>query len=340
MYQASRPLLRRIMAIDQVLRANEWPNTPALARRLEVDERTVRRDMAFLRNQLRAPVEFDSRRKGYHYSEPTYRLPHFQMSQGELLALYLAERLLRSLEGTPFESDLRGAIEKLGAMLPDGVSVRLDARADLFAVLPAARPHYDAEAFRVLTTAVVCRHRLEMVYWTASRDETNRRAFDPYDLALLEDGWYAFGYCHLRRRSGCSRCSGSGPSGRPRTFDRPADFRVEDYLQGSFRAVRGDGDYRVVLRFAPAVAGRISEKEWHPSQTIEPQDDGGVILTMHLSSLVEVKRWVLSWGAKCGVVEPIELRSAVDAEARMMLSRELSLASQDTESHSKLDPDD
>jgi hypothetical protein len=36
------------------------------------------------------------------------------------------------------------------------------------------------------------------------------------------------------------------------TFDRPADVRVEDYLQGSFRAVRGDGDYRVVLRNVPS----------------------------------------------------------------------------------------
>ena len=162
MYQAARPPMRRIMAIDQAMRAGEWPNATTLARRLEVNARTIRRDIQFLRDQLRAPVEFDARHNGYYYAEPTYRLPHFQMSEGELVALYMAERLLRSLEGTPFESDLRGVIEKLGAMLPDGISVRLDERADLLAVLPAARPRYDAEAFRTLTTAVVCRHRLEM----------------------------------------------------------------------------------------------------------------------------------------------------------------------------------
>jgi predicted DNA-binding transcriptional regulator YafY len=325
MYQAARPPMRRIMAIDQAMRAGEWPNATTLARSLEVNARTIRRDIQFLRDQLRAPVEFDARHNGYYYAEPTYRLPHFQMSEGELLALYLAERLLRSLEGTPFESDLRGAIEKLGAMLPDGISVRLDERADLLAVLPAARPRYDAEAFRTLTTAVVCRHRLEMVYWTAGRDETTRRTFDPYDLALVEDGWYAVGYCHLRREVrvfAVQRVRSVRPAGE--TFDRPADFRVEDYMQGSFRAVRGDGDYRVVLRFAPAVAGRIDEKQWHPSQTIEPQPDGGLILTLNLSSLIEIKRWVLSWGAKCEVVEPTELRDAVDAEARMMLSRDFS----------------
>lgn len=241
MYRASRPLMRRIMAIDQAMRAGEWPNATTLARRLEVSTRTVSRDIEFLRDQLRAPVEFDTRRNGYCYSEPSYRLPHFQMTEGELVALYLAERMLRNVEGTPFESDLQGAIEKLGAMLPDGVSVRLDARADLFAVLPAARPRYDAELFRVLTTAVVRRQRLEMVYWTASRDETNHRAFDPYDLALLEDGWYSVGYCHLRREVrmfAVQRIRSVQTTGE--TFDRPADFRVGDYFySGRYFGITG-----------------------------------------------------------------------------------------------------
>jgi predicted DNA-binding transcriptional regulator YafY len=317
MYQAARPPMRRIMAIGQALRAGEWPNATILARHLEVNVRTIRRDIAFLRDQLRAPVVFDARHNGYYYAEPSYRLPHFQISEGELLALYLTERLLRILEGTPFEADLRRAITKLGMMLPEGISVRLDERADLLAVLPAARPHYDPEAFRTLTTAVVCRHRLEMVYWTACRDETTRRTFDPYDLALIEGGWMAVGYCHIRgeiRLFAVQRVRSVRATGE--TFDRPADFRVEDYMRGSFRAVRGDGAYGVVLRFAPGVAGRIAEKQWHSSQTIEAEPDGGVILTMHLSSLIEVKRWVLSWGAACEVVEPKTLRDLIIKEIK------------------------
>ena len=36
------------------------------------------------------------------------------MSQGELLALYFSERLMRQFRGTPFERDLRQAIAKWG----------------------------------------------------------------------------------------------------------------------------------------------------------------------------------------------------------------------------------
>ncbi len=85
MYKAARPPVRRMMVIDQALRANRWPNSTTLARELEVTIRTVRRDVAYLRNQLRAPIRFDPRRNGYHYTEPTYRLPLFQLTEGELI---------------------------------------------------------------------------------------------------------------------------------------------------------------------------------------------------------------------------------------------------------------
>jgi predicted DNA-binding transcriptional regulator YafY len=66
MFQAARPPLRRIMTIDQELRANTWPNATTLSRRLEVTLRTIRRDIAYLKNQLRAPIEFDLRHNGYY----------------------------------------------------------------------------------------------------------------------------------------------------------------------------------------------------------------------------------------------------------------------------------
>jgi predicted DNA-binding transcriptional regulator YafY len=322
MYQAARPPLRRMMAIDQALRANRWPNAQTLARELEVNARTVRRDLAYLRDQLRAPIAFDPVRNGYYYEEPSFRLPYLQLTEGELVALYLAERLMRQLEGTPFETDLRRAIAKLGTMLPDGVSIRLDSMADLLAVLPAARPHYDPESFCALSTAVVCRRRVEMVYWTADRNETTRRAFDPYDLVLIDDGWFAVGYCHLRediRMFAVQRVRSVRATDE--IFDRPASFRIEEYMKGSFRSVRGDGNHDIVLRFTPEVSGRIAEKQWHPSQTTELQDDGSLTVRLRLTSLVEVKRWVMFWGAGCEVIEPESLKRLIAEEISTMLRK-------------------
>ena len=85
---------------------------------------------------------------------------------------------------------------RLSELLPDGVSVRLDAIADFLSVLPAVQADYDPELFCAVMRAAVGRRRLKMVYWTASRNETTSRIFDPYELSLIDDGWYALGYCH------------------------------------------------------------------------------------------------------------------------------------------------
>src|SRR4051812_26640496 len=106
MHTSARPPLARIMAIDQALRTNSWPNARTLADQLEVAPRTIRRDITYLRDQLHAPVEFDPVQHGYFYSESTFRLPYFQLTEGELVALLLAERLLRQYRGTPYEQDL------------------------------------------------------------------------------------------------------------------------------------------------------------------------------------------------------------------------------------------
>ena len=60
-HPATQPLARRIQAIDQALRARRWPTGEALALALEVDPRTIRRNIRFMRleqhaDRLRPPA--------------------------------------------------------------------------------------------------------------------------------------------------------------------------------------------------------------------------------------------------------------------------------------------
>jgi DeoR-like helix-turn-helix domain len=51
--------LERLLAMDAVIRAECYPNVAAFIERFEVSERTVRRDLAFMRQQLNAPLAHD-----------------------------------------------------------------------------------------------------------------------------------------------------------------------------------------------------------------------------------------------------------------------------------------
>ena len=93
-YHATRPPLKWMKLIDQALRARKWPNDRTLAADLEVDPRTIRRDLEFLRDQYHAPIAYDKAHRGYYYTEPTFNLSFPQLTQGELIALFLADRMM------------------------------------------------------------------------------------------------------------------------------------------------------------------------------------------------------------------------------------------------------
>src|SRR5262249_22944494 len=44
--------------------------------------------------------------------------------------------------------------------------------------------------FRALSAAVAGRQQVELEYWTASRNEVNRWAVDPYHLTVIDNDWY------------------------------------------------------------------------------------------------------------------------------------------------------
>ncbi|MBM4388577.1 MAG: WYL domain-containing protein, partial [Deltaproteobacteria bacterium] len=72
------------------------------------------------------------------------------------------------------------------------------------------------------------------------------------------------------------------------------------------------------IRFTPDQAPYIREREWHHTQRIEDEEDGGLVLSFKTNNLYETKRWVLSWGADAEVMEPEELKGAVRREVGAM----------------------
>jgi predicted DNA-binding transcriptional regulator YafY len=320
----TRPALVRLARILNEIRDGRTPNASTLARTLEVTPRTIQRDLDYLRDQLGAPIEYDRKSHGYFSTDPSYQLPVLSVTEGELLALFLAERALQQYRDTPFATELRRLFEKLTVLLPDKVSLHLDHLTAACDVRHNPADLGNPDRFRRLLRAVQRGRQLELLYWSASRDQTCRRVVDPYHLASVEGDWYLVAHCHLReevRMFAPARIRELTETGE--TVDRPADFRIADYLDVGFRRMRGAGPVQTVrLRFTPAAARYIRERAWHPSQKLHEEPDGGVTLTMHVNSLFEVKRWVLSFGAECEVIEPDELRAEIADEIARIQHRE------------------
>jgi hypothetical protein len=79
---------------------------------------------------------------------------------------------------------------KLTATLSDEVTIDVNHLGDAFSFRRLGADAADADVFRRLARAVRDGRRGELVYWTASRDETLRRRVDPYHLASVNRDRY------------------------------------------------------------------------------------------------------------------------------------------------------
>jgi len=120
---ATRPPLRRLFWAVARLRSGRPLKARDLAEEFEVNVRTAYRDLDFLRDEWRVPLEFDRAKGSYTLTEPLASLPAVTLSQGELVALYFAEKVLAQYRGTPFEPDLVSAFRKIQELLPEDVRV-------------------------------------------------------------------------------------------------------------------------------------------------------------------------------------------------------------------------
>lgn len=309
-----------MLRIHQVVDAGSFPNATFLARELEVSTKSIQRDLEFMRDRLNLPLAYNGSRFGYYYTEEVSSFPTLHITEGELAALVIAEKALQQYRGTQFEKPLLSAIRKIEQSLPNTISLNLADLEQTISFRTRVEPILNLQVFDALAKATAQRRQLKLSYRKPGRREPETRLVDPYHLANINGEWYLFAFDHARqdiRTFVPARVRTMKPTGR--TFPRPDKFSLEKRLRDSFGVHSGEGEYLVVLRFAPRVADYVREKKWHPSQQLRELKHGGIELTLKLSSLIEIQRWVLSWGGDAAVVKPQELAASVRQAAEAIL---------------------
>ncbi len=304
------------MRIHQAIQAGGYPNATTLARELDVSAKSIQRDLDFMRDRLDLPLAYHPQRYGYHYTEEVSAFPSLQITEGELFALLVAEKALQQYRGTSFEKPLVSAFKKMAAALPDTVSIHLADWDQAISFRTSAMPILDLEAFDALARAAARREQLEIVYRKPGAAAGETRVIDPYQIANINGEWFLFAFDHLRkdlRTFAPSRIQAVTRTGK--TFTRPKRFSIDHRLRDSFGVLSGKETHNVKIQFNAFAAEFIREKRWHASQVIKPLPNGGVEISLKLSSLIEVQRWVLGWGGNAVVVEPRELVELIRGEA-------------------------
>jgi predicted DNA-binding transcriptional regulator YafY len=313
--------LERLLELDELIRSRQRHTQSSLAERLEVSDRTVRNDLAFLRDRYGAPLEYNHS-AGWHYTDSHWRLPSISLSQGELFVLTLGAKMLECYAGSPYIDQLRSALTRLGERLPEPTRANLQQLAsDRISFRAGAVTQVDPEIWHQLQEACENSRQVWMRYFTASRNAETERVIDPYLLNLYRGtNHYVIGFCHFRKKELSFRIDRiRAIKVLDTTFVRNPNFDVKKYLENTFQHEMGGTPQQVAIWFDAPTAPYIEERRWHSSQEIEKHADGSLTLRMVVSGMNEVKRWVLGYGRSAIVLEPPELVNLLRKEAEGMI---------------------
>ncbi len=316
----SRPPLERMLRIHQELQSGKYPNASTLSRKLEVSTKTIHRDLDFMRDRMELPIEYDGARFGFFYYQDVQAFPTMQITEGELIAVLIAEKAMEQYRGTNFEKPLLSAFRKMESSLPDTISLNLSDWEQTISFRTTAEPIINLEIFDTLAKATAQHKQLCLEYRKPGARKAEERIVDPYHLANINSEWFLFAFDHDRddiRTFVPARILSVSATGEK--FPAPKKFSLEKRLRDSFGVHSGKGEYDVTIRFDATVADYIREKRWHPSEKVRNLKDGGLDLQLKLSSLNEVQRWVMTWAGNATVLSPTELADSVrEAAAKIM----------------------
>ena len=215
-----------------------------------------------------------------------------------------AEPRARALES--LERKVRGATRgaALRRMAPD---IEAMSRAEThIAVHAGPRPYEDEAMIGALRQALMAMRQVRFVYLGGSRPGERRKA-TPFGLMFGRANYLV---------------AAPAGSSAPRNWrlDRvaelevldepgvpPPDFDLDAYANRSF-GIYQDAVQDVVLRISPQGADEALVWRFHPTQRVERQADGSVMVRFSASGALELAWHLFTWGDKIEVVQPRSLR--------------------------------
>jgi predicted DNA-binding transcriptional regulator YafY len=178
----------RLLELLSLLQARrEWPGA-ALADRLGVTGRTIRRDVERLR-QLGYPVDSLTGPAGGYRLRAGTAMPPLLLDDGEAIAIAVGLRTAARASVTGIEETAVRALIKLEQVLPAHLRRRVRALGSATISPPVGGPTVDPQHLTVIAAA--CRDREGLRFAYRSRDGTeSRREVEPHALVNLGRRWY------------------------------------------------------------------------------------------------------------------------------------------------------
>jgi predicted DNA-binding transcriptional regulator YafY len=312
----------RIYRIDQLLNDRKTVSFQELLDRLEVSPATLKRDLAYMRDRLNAPIVYDKEQNGYKFENnlENYALPGLWFSPEEIYALLTMQHLLSNLDsGGLLSKHVKPLQSRLLAMLEDSDSSFEEIQKRVKIEKMGSRK-YDLEHFQEIGLALIKRKRLFIEYQSRSKDENTSREISPQRIVYYRDNWYLDAWCHLKNALRSFSVDAIKMAEMiEKKADDISDNELDDELASGYGIFAGKEVQWAVLKFTPERAKWVANEKWHPNQLVQYLSDGSYELKVPFSNPNELIMDILKYGPDVRIIQPPILIEMVVKSLNMSL---------------------
>ncbi len=297
----------RLLTVLELLQSYKRMSGSEIARRLEVDARTVRRYIVMLQD-IGIPIEAERGPYGSYQLMRGYKLPPLMFTDTEAVALTLGLLAIREFRFPVDIAAVEGALAKTERVIPEKLLQQVRSLQEAITFNVPSPPTVLQNEFVVTLSQAVHLHQRVHLQYRSWGGEESERDFDPYGIVFSEGFWHTVGYCHLRqdvRIFRLDRILIVEP--REQTFDRPEDFDAIGHVLHSIAFLPGAKEVEVILETTVERARQVITPI---IGTLEASEQG-VIFRRTASQLEWIAHVLIGLDFPVHVVQPTELRDLI-----------------------------
>jgi predicted DNA-binding transcriptional regulator YafY len=308
----AQPAARLLRLLGLLQRRSAW-SAADLAERLEVDTRTVRRDVEGLRSLGYQVQGVRGVGGGYRLGGGT-DVPPLLFEDDEAMAVAVVLGVSAGAAVPGIERGALTALAKLDRLLPPRLRAQLTAlRA---ATVSLASPTEAVSTENLIGLAQACdSHQLAAFSYVAQDGRHSERRVEPYRLVTTDRRWYLVAYDldrHDWRTFRVDRASSltiTGHTFHPRPLDDPARMVAEGISTSGY-------SYRAVL-LVKAPVGDVA-RLISPYSGVSERHGDDTRVEMGVDDFDWLAGYLIGLGLEFEVIEPVELRDHMAALAERL----------------------
>jgi len=306
---------------------HQYPSLESIQKKVEsqldgaISISMLNKDFAAMKQMYGAPILYNKAKGGYYYSEPSFSIQEFPLTEEEIEALDFSTALLQQIKGTrlfqQFENAINKVIEGYRISKIIGVSQR-----QFLQVEEPVRPQ-NSPFLEQLLQSIIHQQALAITYQGYGKTAKVHN-FSAHLLKEYRNCWYVVGYSDRSNNLlifALDRIQQIEPS--PIAYNKMVGFDSDEFFKYSFgiTQIHEAQPEKVLLRFTTFQAQYILNQPLHHSQQLIKQTDNFVEIQFDVYITTELVMTILSYGKEVKVLTPKILKDRIKTTVQEMAAQ-------------------